>query len=97
MTATQLDRERRALPSALIALAVTWFVVIFVLLVACNSSPRGTVTEVNRLPSGEYQLEVIDQPGGTGNARDNTYRLVDAGPSTGCQVGEQWPSCDEED
>lgn len=86
------ELERRRALVGVVCMTVATVLFVFVALVACGSSPRGTVTKVDRLPTGTYQLEVIDRPGDTN--RNATYELVDAGPSTGCQVGEVYPTCD---
>jgi len=84
-------RHRRT-HAAVVVMTVLTAVVIFVALVACATSPHGTVTKVTPLPNGTYQLEVIDRPGDS--RRTTTYELVDVGRSTGCQVGEVYPACD---
>jgi hypothetical protein len=86
-----LTRESSSI--TIVVLVATWFVVSFVLLVACGRAQLGTVTQVNRLPTGNYQLEVIARYTGDG-LRDVSYALHDVGPSTGCEVGEVWPACD---
>jgi hypothetical protein len=83
--------HRRAL-AGVVCMTVATVLFVFVALVACGASPRGTVTKVTPLPNGSYQLEVIDRPSDANG--DTTFELVDAGRSTGCQVGEVWPTCD---
>jgi hypothetical protein len=93
---TELDRRRERQDrrdfALVVVLSVVTVVVVFVALVACASPSHGTVTKVTPLPGGTYQLEVIDRPGDS--RRNATFELVDAGRSTGCQVGEVWPTCD---
>lgn len=77
--------------SLLVVAIVVWFFTIGALLVACGTSPVGTVVKVDRLPDSTYQLEVVNRYDADG---DIVTELENVGKATGCQVGERWPSCD---
>lgn len=89
--ADALARRDEQTASLLVVAIVVWFFTIGALLAACGTSPVGTVTKVDRLPDNTYQLEVINRLDADG---DPVTALENAGRSTGCQVGERWPSCD---
>jgi hypothetical protein len=89
-------REQHVSAVAALVAFVVWLVTIFVLLTACDPAPTGTVSRVQLLPNGTYQLQVVDgyRPGDDSDVSRVIYRLVNAGTVTGCATGERWPGCD---
>ncbi len=91
----RLERETSRALSLVVCLMASWFLVIGALLVSCGDrSPVGTVTSVDQLASGTYQLETITGYRTEAGRDAPVTELVNAGTSTACQVGEVWPSCD---